>query len=171
MFSKKYLVGALIGGTQLLLASSLFGAYSIGGGAYYQHTLGDIKNEDGFDENAISWVISYQQELSEFFTLEADLELAPDYGDTGDIYYQPQAYLLFGSWLYGGAGIGIGYLDGEWNDDPFYALRVGLNLPLTETLHIDLAANYRFEKISVLGDLDEDDADNITFGAYLRFQF
>ena len=35
----------------------------------------------------------------------------------------PQGWALVGSVLYGGAGIGIGNFDGEWQDDPFYALR------------------------------------------------
>ncbi len=142
--------------------------HSIGFGAYYQKTVGDIKDNDDFDEDAISWVVSYQYALSEYLTLEADLEFTPDFGGSDEVFYLPQAYLLFGTWIYGGAGIGMGYLDSEWSDRPVYAFRAGLDLPLGDRLHVDVNANYRFISSSAFDEVDEDDADSITFGAALR---
>jgi len=163
------LLGLLVCWGQIIPSSGVAAGHSIGGGAYYQKTLGDIKDSDEFDEDAISWMACYQLELNKLVKIEADLEIAPDYGGSDEILYQPQGYVLLGTWIYAGAGIGIGYLDGEWNDDPFYAFRAGLDLPLGERIHLDINANYRFMDASVLDDIDEEDADAITFGALLRF--
>jgi len=159
-----------------LVCAGLFGpsaemaaGMSIGGGAYYQKTVGEIEENDDFDDDAISWLVSLQMELPVIFTLEGDLEITPDYGGSDETLLQPQAYLLIGSLIYAGAGIGVAYLDGEWSDDPFYALRAGLDIPLGDRVSFDINANYRFMDSSVFDDLDEEDSDSITFGALIRF--
>ena len=85
-----------------------------------------------------------------------------------NVLYQPQAYVLIGGLIYGGAGIGIGYFDGDWFDNPFYALRAGVDLPLG-SLHLDVNANYRFLSTNALQSLNESDLDSVTFGAIVRF--
>jgi hypothetical protein len=62
-----------------------------------------------------------------------------------------------------------GHFDGEWQDDPFYALRAGVDFPLGP-LHLDVNVNYRFQSTKVFEDLDEIDTDAVTFGAVARFE-
>lgn len=144
---------------------------SLGIGGYYQKTLGDIKEDESFDEDAISWLLAWQSDLSKWFALELDLEFTLDYGGSDEILYLPQGYLLAGDKLYAGAGIGMGYLDGSWADDPMYAFRLGLNIPLGQRFAIDINANYRFQNSAAFDDIDGEDADSITFGALLRFSY
>ena len=165
------ILGVMIVVTLLVPSAAWAGRHSLGAGAYYLKTLGDIKDNSDFDEDALSWLVSYQFEMSPLFTLEGDVEFTPDYGASDEVLYQPQAYLLLGSWIYAGAGIGIGYLDGNWNDDPFYALRAGLDLPLGDRFSVDINANYRFLNSTVFDDINEEDADAIMFGATLRYWF
>ena len=161
-------------GIVVLVASAATGAQSqdkrhfVGGGVNYLKTVGDIKDDNDWDSDALSYVGSYQFKANRALKLAAEIEYVPDVGPNDDAVWQPQGYLLLGSSIYAGAGIGIGYIDGEWNDDPFYALRAGLELPLGRILFLDINANYRFVKMSALEDLDSDDADQVTFGAALR---
>ena len=99
---------------------------------------------------------------------EGDVEFVPDYLGSDEMLYQPQAYALIGGLIYGGAGIGIGYLDGEWFDNPFYALRAGVDLPVGN-LHVDVNANYRFLSSKAFDSVDDKDLDSVTFGAIVRF--
>jgi hypothetical protein len=47
--------------------------------------------------------------------------------------------------IYGGAGIGIGHINGDWQSDPFYALRLGVAIPIGK-LSGDIYGTYRFQK-------------------------
>jgi len=164
------ILGLLVCLSLLLPSACLSAEHMIGGGVLYQKTLGDIKDNDEFDDDAINWIASYQLASDSPIKLEIDLEIVPDFGGSDMTFYMPQGYLLFGSRIYVGAGIGYGYLDGEWTNDPFYAFRGGLDLPLGEKVHLDINANYRFMDFAVLDDIDSQDADAITFGAILRFE-
>jgi hypothetical protein len=81
---------------------------------------------------------------------------------------QPQAYALIGGMLYGGVGIGIGYIDNSWQDAPFYALRAGVNIPLA-ALALDVFASYQFQNAAALQGLTSEDLDAVTFGVIARF--
>ena len=81
---------------------------------------------------------------------------------------QPQGYAMLGNLIYGGVGIGIGHIDGEWQSNPFYALRAGVDF-MAGSLDLDLFASYRFQKTSDLDHLGGDDLNSITFGALIRF--
>ena len=139
----------------------------IGGGIEYLRTLGDIKDEDEFDPNALGFIVSLLGDAGPI-RLEGDLEWIPDFGGTGENLIQPQAYAMIGTLIYGGAGIGTGYFDGEWWEEPFYALRAGANLKLAG-IDLDVFALYRFLDAEVLEELGESDLDSITFGAMIRF--
>ncbi len=139
----------------------------IGGGVEYMRTLGDIKDEEEFNPDALAFLASYQMDLT-LLKLEADVEWVVDYGGSGKSLILPQAYALFGDFIYGGAGIGTATFDGEWAEDPFYALRAGVLLQ-SESLDIDLYAIYRFHDTAILEDFEEDDLDSITFAAQVRF--
>ncbi len=142
---------------------------SIGGGIHYLRTLGSIKDNSEWDPDAVGFLVSYQYDLP-IGRLEADVEWIPDYGGTDEALIQPQAWGLIGGLIYGGAGIGIGYWDGDWQDNPFYALRAGVDLGLGPVT-LDAFASYRFQTSKVFEDIDEDDLNSITFGAIVRFDF
>lgn len=142
---------------------------SIGGGLHYLRTLGSIKDNSEWDPDAIGFLVSYQYEFT-LLKMEADLEWIPDYGGTDESLFQPHAWALIGGLIYGGAGIGIGYWDGDWQDNPFYALRAGVDLGLGP-VSLDAYASYRFQDSKVFEDMDEDDLDALTFAAIVRFDF
>ena len=55
-------------------------------------------------------------------------------------------------------------------NEPFFALRAGLNLELLPRIFVDISANYRFNDTAELKDEDTDiDTDTIFLGAALRF--
>jgi len=139
----------------------------VGGGIHYLKTVGDIKDTPEFDANAFNFVASAKLGLG-LFKFEGDVEWVPDYGGSDKSLWLPQAFILVGGLIYGGAGIGIGYIDGEWFDRPFYALRAGVDIPLGP-VSVDVNANYRFMNNSVSENIDSEDLDSITFGAIVRF--
>lgn len=145
------------------------GGMRIGGGVHYVRTLGEIKDTPEVDENAFN-LMGAIQFCGATISVEGDVEWIPDYLGSEESLLMPQAYLLLGNRIYAGAGIGIGYFDGEWFDDPFYALRAGIDIPLG-TLHLDINANYRFMSSDVFDDVDESDLNSITFGAIAKFEF
>jgi hypothetical protein len=152
----------------LFTASASHAEFRLGGGIHYVKTVGDIKDTPEFDSNAFNIVASAQWDIP-LVKLEADVEWINDYGGTGNSLVLPQAFVLVGGFLYGGAGIGTGYIDGTWFDGPFYALRVGIDFPLGP-IGLDINANYRFVDTGALEDLGSKDLDSITFGAIVRFK-
>ena len=139
----------------------------IGAGIHYLNTIGDIKDTPGFDKSAIGFLgaVKYPSGL---FTIEGDLEMIPDYVGSDEIMWQPQGYLLIGSLIYGGAGAGIGYLGDFGWQDPFFALRAGVDF-MAGPLDLDIFATYRFQKAGDLESLGSDDFNSITFGALVNF--
>ena len=140
---------------------------SIGAGIHYLKTVGDIKDDSNWDKNALGFIGSFQHGAG-LLKLEGDVEWVNDYGGTDHSMIEPQAYALVGNHLYGGAGIGIGYIDDSWQDSPFYALRAGYALGLT-SLTLDGFASYRFQNTKALEGLTSDDLDTVTFGLIARF--
>ena len=139
----------------------------LGAGVHYLKTVGDIKDDPNWDKNAFGLIGSYQHGAG-LLKLEGDVEWVNNYGGTDHSMIEPQAYALIGSHLYGGAGIGIGYIDNGWQDAPFYALRAGYVLGLS-SLALDGFASYRFQKVDALQGLTSDDLDTVTFGLIARF--
>lgn len=138
----------------------------LGGGIHYLRTVGEIKDIDGFDENAVGFMGSFLLTQS-ILRLEADIEYIPNYG-IDKAMIQPQAYGMIGDMIYGGVGIGIGYIDGDFQTNPFYALRAGVDFFLAG-LDLDVFASYRFQKANDLEAFGSDDLNSITFGALVRF--
>ena len=138
-----------------------------GGGIHYLKTLGEIKDAPEFDENAVGIMASIVL-TDALMRIEGDLEFISDFGGSGHMMIQPQAYAMLGESIYGGLGIGIGYLDGEWQSNPFYALRAGIDFK-AGNLDLDLFMSYRFQKANDLEYLGSDDLNSVTFGALLRF--
>jgi len=141
---------------------------SIGAGLHWLKTYGDIKDNPDFNSNNVSFWGSYQYSLP-IFRVEGDLEWVPDYGGSGKSMINYQAYGLAAlGLLYGGIGIGMSYYDGGFLDDPFYALRAGVDFPLGP-LHLDVNANFRFMDTKILDNLGSQDMNSVTFGAFARW--
>ncbi len=165
---KNKLIFILITGIFFLANNSLAGEHRIGGGANYWVALEDIEIGDGdFDDDGLSFYGSYQY-WSSLLGLEIDLEFLPDrFGETA---IAPQAYLLIGRAIYAGVGIGLIYSYSEFSDEPFFALRAGLNLELLPGIYADIYGNYRFNDTATFNNDDTDiDTDTVFLGAALRF--
>ena len=167
---KTALYGSIVCVLALLLAPAHAGpslGHSIGGGGHYYRTVDDVKITD-IDEDGVGWYISYQYRGSQTGALEIDFEFLPDgFAGAEEDVYAPQLYLIGGEGFYGGIGIGWYYADSEWADDPFYALRMGVNFELGPGLFLDINGNYRFTKWDT--DITRDiDTDTVTLAAALR---
>ena len=158
---------ALIGFV-FLLGPAYGGDHRIGVGAHYWDTVDHLDDYwDDLDEDGFTWMISYQYKPS-LLGMELDLEFTDDQFD--ERVYSPQAYFIVGGFVYGGIGIGVHYFDGD-TSDPFYALKVGLDIVLLPTIHLDINGNYRFENWE-FDDVKEDiDTDTVTLGAVVRIEF
>ena len=145
--------------------------HRIGVGVHYWTALESIGDDD-VDEDDIAFMVSYQYLITSYLKIEADLEFRDKgYAGSDQYVFSPQAFWLVGKGLYAGAGIGINYSDSEFADEPFYALRVGIDLKILPSIFLDINANYRFEKWDFDEVEDDINTDTITLGAILRFQF
>lgn len=146
------------------------GAHRIGVGAHYWQTVDDI-DADNVDEDGFSYMATYQC-WPGLLGLELDVEWFEEgFAGANEVVYAPQAYLLIGNGLYGAVGAGGYYTDGEFAEDPFFAFRVGLAVPVF-FLNLDINANYRFETWDDLSDEAQDiDTDTVTLGAAVRLVF
>lgn len=142
---------------------------SFGVGIHYLRNLGDISDDEGLDlnQNSASLLGSFKVGAGPL-KVDGQVEYIFDYIGTGNEMWQPSVWGLFGTRFYGGAGMGIGYTDNEWQTNPFYALRAGVNLPLAK-MGLDLYATYNFQSDQELETLTGEDLDSMTFAAILRF--
>ena len=147
-------------------ASAIVG-HSFGIGLHYLRNLADLQEGEGFDENSFGMIGSYQFGMP-LVTFEGNLEYMMDYVGSDHGLVEPSAYVLTNGRIYFGGGIGIGYIDGEWQSDPFYALRAGMNFGLGE-VHADVYTSYRFQSDDNIEDLTGEDLDSLTFAGVLRF--
>lgn len=146
-------------------ASALVG-HSLGFGLHYLHNLGDLQEEDGFDKDSFGIIGSYQFGIP-LLTFEGNVEFVPDFLGSNKTLTEPSVYVLTNGLIYFGLGTGIGHIDGEWQSDPFYALRGGANVGIGG-LSLDLYTTYRFQSDDDLEELTDEDLDSLTFAAVLR---
>ncbi len=141
------------------------GKHRIGAGVNYWTTIDDLEL-DNIDEDGLAYLLTYQYRPG-LIGFGIDVEMLPDY--LGEDSYAPQAYLIVGKGIYAAAGVGIVYADSDWADDPFYSVRVGLELDLLDAVVIDLYGNYRFNETSHIGDeLEKIDTDTVFLGLAVR---
>ena len=170
---RRHLAMLVISGLAVLvLATASFGGSRIGAGMHYWKTLDDIDLGE-IDESGVSWIVTYQYGAPSLIKFQADLEIFPEkFAGFQETALAPQVFVILGSVIYGGVGIGTYYVDGDFADNPFYLLRAGLDLELVPKLFLDINANYRFENWENIDEQLEDiDTDVITLGAALRFAF
>ena len=147
------------------------GGNRIGGGLHYLRNLADIKNDPTiqWDNNSFGILGSFQHSTAGLLKLEADVEYIFDYAGSNKSMWIPEGWALAGQMFYGGVGIGIGHINGDWQSDPFYALRAGVDLPLTK-MDLDVFGSYQFQKDEDLKKLTGDDLNSVTFAAVARFK-
>lgn len=142
---------------------------SVGGGLHYLRALGDFDQVQSVDLSQDSFGILGSVKMGfGLITVDGQVEYVFDHVGTSEAMWIPQAYGLVGKFLYGGAGIGIGYTDGDWQSDPFYALRAGVNFPLGG-FKLDAYATYHFWSNDDLKNLTGEDLDSATLAAVLHF--
>ena len=164
---KRILFVTLLGTLALGVPTSAPAA-QLGAGLHYLRAVNDIDADDEIDKNdfAIFGSITHSFVM---VRVEGQLEIVPDYLESGNALLQPAAYgLISGGLFYGGVGIGIGYLDGEWASDPFYALRAGVELGLGG-LAVDAFLSYRFQSASFGEGVEDFDLDSVTLAAQVKF--
>lgn len=165
----KLLLAFVLGAMPFILSDAQ-AEFRLGVGANYWKAVDDVDDDD-FDEDGLSWILTSQFGLTDLAKLELAVERYDDgFAGADEEVYAPQAFLLLGSTIYIGAGIGWYYYDDEFSDDPFYALRAGLDLELLPSIYLDINANYRFADWEEL-DGDDINGDTVTLGAAVRLEF
>jgi hypothetical protein len=164
------LVVLLMGST--LMAGTANARGSLGAGLHYLRNLGDITDNgvNDLSQDSFGLIGSYQLDMR-MLKIEGNVEYIFDYVGTGNEMWEPSVYGLLGLGalpLYAGAGIGIGYTNDEWMQNPFYALRAGVNIPLSK-IGLDFYATYRFQSDTDLKNLTGEDLDSLTFAGVVRF--
>ena len=172
MTSRACRLSVLVAAALLVVSAELAHAQrSLGVGIHYLRNLGNITNDGTIDLNqdSFSLLVSTKRDLG-LLKFDGQVEYVFDYLGTGHEMWQPSAWLLAGGLVYGGGGIGIGYTNGDWQANPFYALRAGVEFPLG-TMALDGYATYQFQSDQQLKNLTGEDLDSVTFAAVLRFGF
>ncbi|RKZ12252.1 hypothetical protein DRQ53_03780 [bacterium] len=148
------------------IAAPAVAAPQLGAGLHYLHTLEDFG--EGFSQHDFSIFGSVTLPVA-MLRVEGDVEWIPDYLGGDNSLWQPSAYAFLPLGLiYGGAGIGIGYLDGEWASNPWYGLRAGVEFGLGG-LALDGFLSYRFQSANFGSEIGNLDLDALTLGAQVKF--
>ncbi len=165
-----WLLIALVAGT-IAVPQGYAGDNRIGFGANYWRTVDKLHHE--FDRDGLSWLVSYQRNLSRLVGVQADVEwFRSGFAGSDKDVFAPQAFLLVGGALYAGLGVGILYSDGDFNDAPYYAVRLGLDFEMLPTIHLDINANYQFSEWTTINRLDKElSSDTIFIGGAVRIEF
>jgi hypothetical protein len=144
---------------------------SLGFGFHSWRTVDDLRSE-GFGNlrrDGVSYVGSYQAKLVPLLRLEIDAEIFPKgFGGSTRTSVAPQVFLLAGTFVYGGLGVGTIYSSDFSNDfsKPFYTARVGVNFAVVPRVHVDVNGNYIVGAFNQLHNVSTGTA---TLGAVLRF--
>jgi hypothetical protein len=146
-------------------------AAQFGAGLHYLRALEDFDDVEDVskDDFSLFGTVSFPFAIVK---VEAMLEWIPDYLGSDESLIQPAAYGLvpLGP-IYGGVGIGIGYLTGDgagWASNPFYALRAGIEFGLGG-LALDAFASYQFQSASFIDGASNVNLDALTLAAQIKF--
>ncbi len=143
--------------------------HRVGGGVTYWVSLKDIPENKEWDRSSLAYVVSYQYQPA-LFGLELAVDILPD--RFGENSYSPHGLLFIGRGFFVGGGIGIAYADSSFADQPFYVLKGGVNWELFPHVHLEIAAQYRFNEWADLKEEDKDfDTDTVFLGGAVRLSF
>ena len=159
----------------LAMSAPAAAEHRLGVGANYWRSIDELADERDIEDDGIAYFATYQYRPGGLIGLEIDLEHFDEgFGGVTEEAYSPQIYVLVGSGWYAGLGAGVLYhrSGGDSSEDEtsdvFYAAKLGVDITLVPKVHLDIAANYRFD---ALQDLDEADTDVVFLGAAVRFAF
>ena len=154
-----------------LAAAPLRAELGIGGGVFYNRQLGDIKDDDGFDKDFISYMVSVKYELISLLAVEGSLDYYPGNDKAVDYTLRPMATgLVQLSFLNAGVGINSTYTKydspagsskDKWSDMSYH-FKAGIQLDFFDLLWI-CGDCYYF--VDDLKDIEDFDSDLLTFGA------
>lgn len=162
------IVGASMASAMQASVSQQKDKHRFGVGANYWVSLSDLDVDD-VDDSGFSYLASYQYWMNHL-AIELNVEFLPD--RFGQSAWAPEAYILYGEGIYLAAGIGWINDDGDFQDSPFYAFRLGFDFKLFGNFYMDIAANYRFNDTADLEDSDTKiDTDTVFLGAAIRYGF
>ena len=154
-----------------LLIAAPATAAQFGLGLHYLRTIEEIKDVEGFSQNDFAIFGSITVPIA-IVRIEGDLEWVPDYLGTDEHLWNPSVYgFLDIGLIYGGVGMGIGYLTGDgagWASNPWYGLRGGVQLGLAG-LAVDAFLSYRFQSASFSDGVGNATLDAFTIGAQVKF--
>jgi hypothetical protein len=146
-------------------------ATQLGVGLHYQRTIKEFDDVSGLSQDDFSLFGTVTLPVA-IVKIEGNVEWTPDYLGSDEHLLQPAAYgLLDLGLLYGGVGIGIGYLTGDgngWASNPFYALRAGVELGLAG-FAIDGYLAYRFQSANFWDGAGNLDLNALTLAAQIKF--
>ena len=146
--------------------------HRLGLGLHYWKSVKDLPKE-GFpdvDDSGVAWVGSYIFDVEGPLKFGLDLEYFGDgFGGSTSSAWAPQAFLLFGSGLYGGIGVGITLASSfdSNHSDPYFLARVGIDFPIFPRLTLDLNLNWDADAFN---QLDNFDSDALTLAAIVRYR-
>jgi len=168
---KTKLLGLFIAAALFLgISTEGYARDSLGFGVHYLETIDDIDDASGLDEDSIAWTIVFQGGADDFFSLDIEVVLTPDFLGSDEDLISPQVLVQLGSGLYAAGGAGINYYDGEFANEPYFILRAGLTMEILPGVLLDINGNYTATGDS-LDDIDEDiDTDTIMLGAFARIE-
>lgn len=148
-------------------------SFEIGGGATYWYSIDEAKDKS-FDRDGLAYYVSTEIFLADYIALALEVEKMPeDFVFLEGDMYLPAAYVILGDGIYIGAGVGAYYYDGDFEGDPWYALRGGFKIPLfSNALVLDVNLNYRSEKWDDIKNADDKiGSETLMVGAALRLAF
>ena len=147
------------------------GAAQLGAGLRFLHSVDDFENVEDVskDDFSVFGTLTFPIAL---LKVEGNVEWIPDYLGSDRDLINPAAYgLLPIGPIYGGVGIGVGYLTGDgggWASNPFYALRAGIEFGLGG-LALDAFGSYQFQSASFLDGASNADLDAVTLALQIKF--
>lgn len=152
-----------------LPAATEASGFEVGVGANYWYSLKDAV-DNSFDEDGLGWMISTRWMFTDYLGLGFELERSPDNFVLLDKpMYAPSAHLIVGSGLYLGLGVGCYYYDGDFYENEWYNLRLGIKMKIIDPVVIDLNVNYRADSFDEVEDVvDNLDSQSLTLGAAIR---
>ena len=148
-------------------------SFEIGGGATYWYSIDEAKDKS-FDRDGLAYYVSSEIFLANYLAIALEVEKMPeDFVFLEEDMYLPAAYLILGDGIYVGAGVGGYYYDGEFEGDPWFALRGGFKIPFfSNALVLDVNVNYRTEKWDDIKNADDKiGSETLMVGAALRLAF
>ena len=168
---RKILFSILIAAALAAGAGAVRAELGIGGGVYYNRQLGDIKDDDGFDKDFISYMLSVKYQPISLLAVEGSLDYYPGNDKAIDYTLRPMATgLVQLAFLNAGVGINSTYTKydspsggskDKWSDMSYH-FKAGIQLDFFDLLWI-CGDCYYF--VDDLKDIEDFDSDLITFGA------